>query len=198
MPAAKIRQCQDLPSLILGEIPPLQRSLCLKNLDLLTSLAQARSPGIANHGSRVGEHAERLCGRLGLSEGDVIAITTAAYLHDIGTSYYGIAEVDDARQVLELTTRLLSSLNYPDVITKILASAYTELPEVVETFINMIQKAILNVQTDGGITQVMILCDRPVTRDTLDHNPCSARRTSGDGMEGCRLLDERVKAGHLL
>jgi len=222
-PGAKIRLCRDLPSLILGEIPPSSQLLFVKNLELLTGLIESRSGGLTNHGGRVGDYAAKLSRRLGLADADLLAVTSAAYLHNVGASYYGVDDSEDARQVLELTTRLLSALSYPDVITMILASAYTELPktvgstlpievlggsiltvvdlfchatpradrlsldrfdavkkklreragvlflpEVVEAFIGMVQEAILNVQADPGVSQVMIVCDDAVTRDTLN------------------------------
>jgi len=114
--------------MMMTEVPPATYDLLLKNLELLTSLIESRSGAPANHSSRVGEYAERLCHRLRLSDSERLAVTSAAYLHDIGANYYGVEEVEDARQVIELTTRLLSSLGYPAAITGILGAAYNQLP----------------------------------------------------------------------
>jgi DNA-binding response OmpR family regulator len=222
-PGASIRACKNLPSLMMTEVPAATYGLSVKNLELLTSLVETRSGGLGNHSSRVGEYADRLCRRLRLSDADRLAVTSAAYLHDIGANYYGADDVGDARQVIELTTRLLSSLGYPETITGMLAAAYNELPagtgqalpievlggnvltvvdlfcqatrgtdqlsldkfdavkkklrdrvgtmflpQVVEAFVDMIQEGILNVQTDRRLTQVMILADDPVVRQTVD------------------------------
>jgi hypothetical protein len=82
-----------------------------------------------NHSIRVARYTDEVCRNLDLPDGDRLIITNAAYLHDLAMSYYGSNDLEDHREIVQLTLRLLASLNYSPVVLQVLGSMYTDLPE---------------------------------------------------------------------
>ena len=95
-----------------------------RNLVLFTSLLSSRQNLPENHGSLVGQYVERLCRRMGLPVKDRLTITNAAYMHDLARFYYHSLEGKDYSTIIELSARLLQSLDYPEVIVGMLNSMY--------------------------------------------------------------------------
>ena len=91
---------------------------------------------------------------MGIPDRDRLSITNAAYVHDLSRYYYGETEdVTDCRARIQLTAKLLDSLNYSPLVIEILRSMY----------INLRQKYTkrLPIETLGGniVTVVDIFCD---------------------------------------
>ncbi len=189
--------------------------LQVRNLDLFTSLLSSREKLASNHSGTVGQYVDKLCRHIGIPDKDRLVITTAAYLHDLGRFYYGDAtQLSDSRSQINLTIKLLDSLNYSPLVIGILRSMYINLrekytkrlpietlggniltvidifcehipvgqkmsldrfevvqrkfhdlkgklflSEVVDAFLNMIQKDILLPQPNEKFNQVMVYCD---------------------------------------
>ncbi len=104
-----------------------ESELFLKNLDLFTSVLSSHSKSHENHAGRVGQYVDRLCRRLKLPTRDRLKIVNAAYLHDLARYYYSSDEASDGRAVVDLTVKLLSSLNYSPVIEEMLRRMYFDL-----------------------------------------------------------------------
>jgi hypothetical protein len=159
--------------------------LFVKNLDLLTSLLSSKSKFAANHGTRVGQYAEQLCHRLKLSDADRLMICNAAYLHDLARLYYSTDEIVDNRHTVQLTARLLASLNYPAPILQILRSAHVRIDR------DAAAGMPLEVQGSSIVTVIDLFChavphDQRLSLDTLDTVNKKLKRLAG------RLFLEQV------
>jgi DNA-binding response OmpR family regulator len=125
-PGIVIRRFKSIHHLVLNEPKEIEVELLMRNLELLTSLLASRANPSANHGGLVGQYATRLCRKLNLAERDRLVITDAAYLHDLARFYYGAGDPEDHRKTIQLTVRLLASLNYPRPVTDVLRNMYTD------------------------------------------------------------------------
>lgn len=211
-PGTKIRHYKTAAELLVqNQLPDGFDDTWEKTLDLLTALISSKTGQSVNHNGRVGQYADKLCHRLKIPSRDRLMIVTAAHLHDMARYYYRIDDRQDNRHVIQLTVKLLSSLNYPTMVIDILRTMYQKitgkffqslpiemlggniitiadlfcdgipansrlslekfesikrrlrdlrgrffLPEVVETFIAMIQEEILQNRTIHYAGQVMI------------------------------------------
>jgi DNA-binding NarL/FixJ family response regulator len=197
--------------------------LLLSNLELMSSLLSSTAGVPQNHSKQVGEYAERLCRRLDLAPTDRLLITSAGYLHNLARFYYKTVRTDDSRRLIQLTIKLLVSLNYSPVLIDILHAMYTNLDKlndahptievlggniltvvdlfchavpdderlsldtfdavkknlreqvgrqfllsVVETFIEMVQDEILNLEAAGRSLQLMLYCEDPIVKHPLE------------------------------
>ncbi|HUU47018.1 MAG TPA: DUF4388 domain-containing protein, partial [Acidobacteriota bacterium] len=104
-----------------------EADLLLTNCDLFTSLLSSKVGLPCNHGGLVGRYADRLCRRLDLPDKDRILIGNAGYVHDLARYYYSTTEGQDGRQIVQLTIKLLQSLNYSPVVLEMLRAMYTTL-----------------------------------------------------------------------
>jgi DNA-binding response OmpR family regulator len=98
-----------------------------KNLELLTSLLCSKDRVSHNHSARVGHYVDRLCRQLNLSDRDRLLISNAGYLHDMARFYYTAEQAEDSHTIVELTAKLLASLNYSPVTVQMLRSMYRDL-----------------------------------------------------------------------
>jgi DNA-binding response OmpR family regulator len=104
--------------------------LIVKSAELFIALLAAREPSSHNHAAVVGRYADKLCRQLGLPDKDRISIVTAAYLHDVSRFYYGESgSAPDCRTRVQMTAKLLDSLNYPPLVVGILRSMYIDLEQ---------------------------------------------------------------------
>lgn len=101
--------------------------ILVKNLDLFTSMMSTATRLPDNHSGRVGLYADRLCRRLGLPDKDRLQVVSAAYLHDLAKFHYSADQTKDYRRMIQLSTKLLQSLNYPPVLVEMLRSMYVDL-----------------------------------------------------------------------
>jgi len=104
--------------------------LIIKSTELFIALLAAREPSRHNHAAVVGRYADKLCRQLGLPDKDRLNIVTAAYLHDVSRFYYGESNsAPDCRTRVQMTAKLLDSLNYPPLVVGILRSMYIDLEQ---------------------------------------------------------------------
>jgi len=104
--------------------------LIVKSNELFIALLAAREPSNHNHAAIVGRYADKLCRQLGLPDKDRICIVTAAYLHDMSRFYYGESNsAPDCRTRVQMTAKLLDSLNYPPLVVGMLRSMYIDLEQ---------------------------------------------------------------------
>jgi DNA-binding response OmpR family regulator len=101
--------------------------LLMKNLDLFTSLLSSKAQLPENHGGRVGHYANRLCRKLGLPDKDRVMICNVAYIHNLARFYYSTDDIEDHRRVIQLTVKILGSLNYSPVVVEMLRLMYVDL-----------------------------------------------------------------------
>ena len=127
-PSTRVRYFEDNATILLN-LNALQGELDLvvKSLDMMTSLLSVREGLVANHSGQVGKYVYKLCERLGLPEKDRLMITSAGYLHDFARFYYAADGKHDSREVINLTAKLLESLNYSPVVTQMLRAMYRDL-----------------------------------------------------------------------
>jgi putative nucleotidyltransferase with HDIG domain len=98
-----------------------------RNLTLLTSLLSSKDGLADNHSGIVGQYTEKLCRKLGLPVEDRLAIANAAYLHDIAKYHYPDVDKKNYREQIELSARLLESLDYSPEVLGIINSMYQDL-----------------------------------------------------------------------
>lgn len=185
-PRTKVRYYESVASLLLNYgAGTSEINLLVKNLDLFTSLLSSRNQFEENHSGIVGQYVDRLCRRIGLPEKDRISIINAAYLHDIAKFYYGKTETsNNPRSYIELTGKLLDSLNFPPLIIEILRSMY----------INLRQKYTkrLPIEILGGniLTVVDIYCDNIGVNEKLSLDRFDAIKKKFEDLTGKLFLAE--------
>ena len=162
--------------------------LIVKNLDLFTSLLSSRQNNKENHSGTVGKYVDRLCRRIGLPDKDRMTIINAAYLHDIAKFYYGKTDSsENPRSFIELTGKLLDSLNFPPLIVEVLRSMY----------INLRQKYTkrLPIEVLGGniLTVVDIFCDNIAVNEKLALDKFDAIKKKFEDLTGKLFLEEVVE-----
>jgi response regulator RpfG family c-di-GMP phosphodiesterase len=107
--------------------------LFLGNLDLMTSLLSSAARQTSNHSRQVGRYTEKLCRKLALPCADRLLIASAGYLHDLARFYYKSENIENDRRLIQMSIRLLVSLNYSPAMIEILQSMYANLDEEHET-----------------------------------------------------------------
>lgn len=126
-PTTTVRYFKNGASLLLDNAPPAESELFLRNLDVLTSLLACKAKMPTCRAGRVAQYAEGLCRKLKLPEGDRLIITNAAYLEDVASAYYGPDKIKDTDQGVQLSVRLLESLDYPQAVLEVLRSVHAEV-----------------------------------------------------------------------
>jgi PleD family two-component response regulator len=127
-PSTAVRFYDSNSALLLsGQNQQTELDLTLKHLDMLTSLMSSRDGYPSNHSGWVGKYADRLCQRIGLPDKDRFVIISAAFLHDFAKYYYRADSSTDYREHINLTIRLLESLNYSPTVVSMLRSMYADL-----------------------------------------------------------------------
>ncbi|MEW6050720.1 MAG: DUF4388 domain-containing protein [Candidatus Zixiibacteriota bacterium] len=129
-PRTRVRYYESAGSLLLSlDAGAMEADLLVRNLELFTQLLSS-TEGSNNHSARVGQYVDRLCRRLELADKDRLVITNAAYLHDLAKYYYGNTESStDHRTHINLTVKLLDSLNYSPLVIEVLRAMYINLRE---------------------------------------------------------------------
>nr|MBN2277356.1 DUF4388 domain-containing protein [candidate division Zixibacteria bacterium] len=188
-PGTTVRYYGNTASLLLQkEAITVESDLLQRNLDLFTSLLSSKSKLPINHGGQVGHYTEKLCRELGLPEKDRMLITNAAYIHDLARFYYHSEEAEDNRKVVQLTIKLLASLNYPPVVLEMLKSMYLDLNDKYTRH--------LPIEILGGniLTIVDLFCDSTLQYDRLSLDRFDAIRKKLRDMIGKLFLAEVVEA----
>ncbi|MGH8015063.1 MAG: DUF4388 domain-containing protein, partial [Candidatus Zixiibacteriota bacterium] len=127
-PRTVVRYFETTSSLLLNEGELAQDSqLYYTNLDLFTSILASKEKQLDNRSGRVGRFVKKLCEKLGLPHKERMAVTTAAYIHDLAKFYYHDPQETDVRNQVAKTAKLLQSINYSPMIIEMLSSMYKDL-----------------------------------------------------------------------
>ncbi len=128
--------------------------LHVKNLELFTALLSSKAGHAINHSGKVGHLVDRLCRHIGLPDADRLAVVNAGYIHDLSTFYYGEqAEKGDFRAQINLTIKLLDSLNYSPVVIGMLRAMYVNLRD------RFTKRLPIEMLGGNILTVVDIFCD---------------------------------------
>jgi len=127
-PRTVVRYFETTSSLLLneGELAT-DSQLYYTNLDLFTSILASKDKQLVNRSGRVGRYVRKLCQKLGLPHKEQMAVTTAAYIHDLAKFYYHDPKETDVRSQVTKTAKLLQSINYSPVIIEMLSKMYKDL-----------------------------------------------------------------------
>ena len=130
-PGTKVRYYESAAQMLVHESGYREaEDLIVRNAELFIALLTARDGSSHNHAAVVGRYADKLCRQLGLPDKDRMSIVAAAYLHDISRYYYGESKsAPDCRTRVQITAKLLNSLNYPPLVVGILRSMYVDLEQ---------------------------------------------------------------------
>ncbi|MBN1213023.1 MAG: DUF4388 domain-containing protein [candidate division Zixibacteria bacterium] len=188
-PRTRVRYYESSANLLLNQkTNEAAIDLIIRNLDLFTSLLSSRQNNEENHSGTVGQYVDRLCRRIGLPDKDRMTIINAAYLHDIAKFYYGKTDSsENPRSFIDLTVKLLDSLNFPPLIAEVLRSMY----------INLRQKYTkrLPIEVLGGniLTVVDIFCDNIAANEKLSLDKFDAIKKKFEDLTGKLFLAEVAK-----
>ncbi|MDD4053201.1 MAG: hypothetical protein PHR28_15060, partial [candidate division Zixibacteria bacterium] len=162
--------------------------LLMKNLDLFTSLLSSKAQLPENHGGRVGHYANRLCRKLGLPEKDRVMICNIAYIHNLARFYYSTDDIEDHRRVIQLTVKILASLNYSPVVVEMLRLMYVDLEGGYDRR--------LPIEVLGGniLTIVDLFCDSIQHTERLSLDKLDSIRKRLRSLVGKLFLPEVVEA----
>lgn len=162
--------------------------LLMKNLDLFTSLLSSKAQLPENHGGRVGHYADRLCRKLGLPDKDRVMICNVAYIHNLARFYYSTDDIDDHRRVIQLTVKILASLNYSPVVVEMLRLMYVDLEGGYD------QRLPIEVLGGNILTIVDIFCDSIAHTDRLSLDKLDTIKRRLRSLVGKLFLPEVVEA----
>ena len=189
-PKTRVRYYESAASLMLSlDAGVMESELLIKNLELFTSLLSSTGGSTNNHSARVGQYVDKLCRRLELADKDRLVITNAAYLHDLAKFYYGSAgHIDDHRTHIDLTVKLLNSLNYSPLVIEILRSMYINLRE------KFTKRLPIEVLGGNILTVTDIFCETIQTNVTLSLDKFDAIKRKYRQLIGKLFLSEVVEA----
>jgi DNA-binding response OmpR family regulator len=189
-PKTRVRYYESAATLLLSlDAGVLESELLIKNLELFTSLLSSTGGSTNNHSARVGQYVEKLCIRLELADKDRLVITNAAYLHDLAKFYYGnTGQVTDHRSHIDLTVKLLNSLNYSPLVIEILRSMYINLRE------KFTKRLPIEVLGGNILTVTDIFCETIRTNVTLSLDKFDAIKRKYRELIGKLFLAEVVEA----
>lgn len=162
--------------------------LLMKNLDLFTSLLSSKAQLPENHGGRVGHYANRLCRKLGLPDKDRVMICNVAYIHNLARFYYSTDDIEDHRRVIQLTVKILASLDYDPVVVEMLRLMYVDLAGGYD------QRLPIEVLGGNILTIVDIFCDSIPHTDRLSLDKLDTIKKRLRGLVGKLFLPEVVEA----
>lgn len=189
-PSTSVRFYESVGQMLLKESAYEATSdLMAKNMQLFTTLLSEGDGATTNHAGTVGQYVSKLCRQMNLPDKERLNIVTAAYLHDISRHYYGESKAaPDCRTRVQMTVKLLDSLNYPPLVVGILKSMY----------INLQQKYTkrLPIEALGGsiITIVDLFCERVSFDRRMSLDKFEVVRTNLMAMSGHLFLEEVVTA----
>lgn len=188
-PRTVVRYYESTSTLVLNQdATGTEGDLLIKNLDLFTSLLSSRSRANENHSAAVGHCADRLCRQMGLPDKDRLVITSAGFMHDLAKFYYNTEEVADPRRVVELTVKLLQSLNYSPIVVGMLHCMYVDLKGK--------YRKRLPIENLGGniLTVADLYCDTFPGSSKPSLDKFEVARTKFKDLVGKLFLDEVVDA----
>ncbi len=162
--------------------------LLTANLELFVSLLSINHTPGQNHSGLVGQYVNRLCRRLHLPEKERLLIVDSAYLHDLAKFYYSTDNLTDDRAVIQLTIKLLQSLNYSPMVIETLRSMYINLGGK--------YKRRLPIEALGGniITAVDLFCSSIVSEERLTMDKVEAIKSKFTDLTGKLFLPEVAEA----
>lgn len=127
-PSTSIRYFSTLADMLLEKkFYDDELSLMSKNLNLLTSILSSKDKLPDNHNGLVGKYVEKMCRKLALPMKDCLPIINASYIHDLAKFNYPLEGEIDNRKTIELTCKLLESINYSPVVIGMLKRMYINL-----------------------------------------------------------------------
>ncbi len=163
--------------------------LHVKNLDLFTALLSSKAGQALNHSGKVGQLVDRLCKHIGLPDADRLVVVDAAYIHDLSKFYYGEqAEKGDFRNQINLTIKLLDSLNYSPVVIGILRAMYVNLRD------RFTKRLPIEMLGGNILTVVDIFCDNMSLDEKLSLDKFDKVRRKFNDLRGKLFLPEVAEA----
>jgi DNA-binding response OmpR family regulator len=163
--------------------------LHVKNLDLFTALLSSKAGHAVNHSGKVGQLVDRLCKHIGLPDADRLVVVDAAYIHDLSRFYYGEqAEKGDFRTQINLTMKLLDSLNYSPVVIGILRAMYVNLRD------RFTKRLPIEMLGGNILTVVDIFCDNMSLEEKLSLDKFDKVRRKFNDLRGKLFLPEVAEA----
>jgi DNA-binding response OmpR family regulator len=189
LPGSSIRRFDKASSLVLNDdiFSTIEKSAKL-NLELFSLLLSAHDNLLTNHSAAVGRYADELCVRLGLSPMDKLSITTAGYLHDVAKYYYKNIEAADQRSIIELSGKLLESLDYSKEVIHVLNSMYKNIDDKVAT------ELPFEILGASILTVVDLFCDSISFNERLTLDRFHAIKKKLRDFSGKLFLSEVVEA----
>ncbi len=186
--STRIQFFESASSLIMGgDLAEVADGLLTANLELFTSLLVSKTKMPINHGLQVGQYVNRLCRRMKLPVKDRLMITNVAYIHDLARFYYSANDGGDSRRLIELTIRLLKSVDYPLMARHMLGMMYSPLPQDCTE--------IMPVEVLGSniVTIVDLYCDNLPAIDRLSLDKFDAVETKLRDLIGKLFIEEIVE-----
>lgn len=188
-PSTVVRYFESTSSLLLeNRYPTDQENLLQQNLDLFTSLLAKKENFPYNHSGVVGSYALKLSRKLGLPAKEEASILTAAYLHDLSSYYYTIEEDDNFRKPIELSIKLLKSVNFSPVIIEMLKSMYIDLKH------KYTKRLPIEVLGGNILTVVDIFCENISINERLSLDKFESLKKKLRDLTGKLFLTEVVEA----
>jgi len=127
-PNTQVKYYESVSELLFGDSDLLKGAkMMINNHKLFTSILSAKVNLSDNHSGIVGSYVEKVCNKLNLPLKEKLPIINAAYVHDIAKFYYNIGKEQNYKKEIEMTIKLLESVNYSPVVIHMLKKMYIDL-----------------------------------------------------------------------
>jgi DNA-binding response OmpR family regulator len=188
-PRTRVRYYEQFSTMILNDDVVDRESIMLSNvLNLFTSILSSKDKLTSNHSGTVGQLADRLCRELGLPDQERMTIITAAYLHDLADFYYGPQDAEGYREKVQLTAKLLESLNGSPVVVAVLKSMYVDLKG------KYTKRLPIEILGGNILTIVDLFCENSVPDHRMSYETFEAIKTRINDAIGKLFLTEVAEA----
>jgi DNA-binding response OmpR family regulator len=160
--------------------------MMINNHKLFTSILSTKDNLSDNHSGIVGSYVEKVCDKLNLPLKEKLPIVNAAYVHNLARFYYNVDGDQNYKKILEMTVKLLESLNYSPVVIQMLKKMYIDLEHK--------YTKRLPIEVFGGniITIVDLFCDHISVNEQLTFDKFDVIKKKIIDLKGKLFLEEVV------
>jgi DNA-binding response OmpR family regulator len=186
-PRTQVRYFESASELLIGRSDLLTEArLMINNHKLFTSILSTKDNMSYNHSGIVGSYVEKVCQKLGLPLKEKLPIINAAYVHDLAKFYYNVDESNDYKKTIDMTVKLLESLNYSPVVIQMLRKMYIDLEH------KYTKRLPIEVLGGNILTIVDLFCDHISVNEQLTFDKFDIIKKRINELKGKLFLEEVV------
>lgn len=186
-PNTLVKYYESASELLFGGLDLLKNGkMMINNHKLFTSILSTKVNLSDNHSGIVGSYVEKVCSKLKLPLKEKLPIINAAYIHDIAKFYYNVDKEQNYKKEIEMTVKLLESLNYSPVVIQMLKKMYIDLEH------KYTKRLPIEVLGGNILTIVDLFCDHISVNEQLTFDRFDVIKKKIIDLTGKLFLEEVV------